>query len=765
MSSGWTSRRARVGRVFIAAAIGLIATGHAFDAQREDPPPSAPRGFTRADVRPEPVVIHGPFDLTATDLSRLAKKKAAPKEMKEDRTVNVFDPAIEPECPSIGCIDRWLPDDLLLRKTPRPTTQIDTGITGGTGFDLQVAASDAYLVVAGSRTIYFMDKAGALLENDGGSSVYTSKVLFKPLLDDANLTLNLPPGLPSGVPDVDSNYLLDTVFDVHVLFDEYRRRFWIAALAINNDTDIAAPFSPIALAARRNKFFAAVSKTQDPRDGFFLYWWDAVIGDGTCNTQGGCGGTFKSVMPLTNAVIDLPILPGDKVDYPSIGISQHFFLATSTLYNSPPDQQEQNNKNNRYYPIWRMPAAAMAGGQCALQCVGYVQAIGDKRKIAQPAVHHGPAPSALSFIAERVADGDAQYIVLWAFDNSPQAAVWSAAVPIETPRKPAYALQRPTFPEIPHPRRLGFRIGSPAPMKAAFRGQRFYTTLQDCVGWENEEPCVAAIRVIGIDVVQQTLVMEQSFGLRNMFDDGPADRVAYLWPSLEVNQDDTVVVGYVRSATPLYPEARYSAWFSGDGSISASQVLRKGEYTLGANDPAPKDDPAFDLDFTGITVDPFDDTSVWMALAFGFRTKADPESGRWQLTVGKVFGQKVSDLAFAELELANPPAQSIQELKPTVRIRNQGDGDAPATTLELRVSADPLLSSNDPIIATCPVPALASGQDTPLFTVPVSASGALPGGAYYVFALLDVGHVAQEYSEDNNREVVIGRALARKKNK
>src|SRR5262249_41070377 len=58
-----------------------------------------------------------------------------------------------------------------------------------------------------------------------------------------------------------------------------------------------------------------VSKTEDPRDGFYTYWWDETIKNGsTNNPQGGSDPVFK--------------ISGEGADYPSIGISPQYFVAT-----------------------------------------------------------------------------------------------------------------------------------------------------------------------------------------------------------------------------------------------------------------------------------------------------------------------------------------------------------------------------------------------------------------------------------------------------
>lgn len=737
----------------------LVAFGFAdieFRAQREEP--RLPPGFDRAGVRPTPVDVHGPFDLTSRDLNRLKKVESK----QPERSLGAIDHDLERLEPCAGrdCIPPPRSDDGSDGQTPRFTSQWDTDIAGMN--DLNIAVSPGYVVVAASRRIYFYEKSGQPLQDATGEDHYSALTFFKAALDDANTTLNLPPGLP---PDsnakqcfdvlVDDGFLLDTVFDVHVLFDSYRQRFWVAGLAINKDTDALSCTDPLGLIARRNKYVAAVSKTTDPRDGFYLYWWDAVIGDGTCNVDGGCGDTLTTIDPITLVAEQLPIMPSDKVDYPSIGISQKYFLATSTVYNSPPQGLDQDQKNPRYLPLFALPADLMTSGQCSTQCAGFVHAVGKKKIIAQPAVHHGVEPFGHSYFSYLLEVGGQWNVIVWALDNSPQPTLARnlyAMDPGDVPATPDFTVQKPwvgqgSDPDIPNPQRLRSAVTGQA-MKASFRGTQLHLTTQNCTSWGGIDPCLGSIRVLGIDVVQNVIVRERTFGLRNKFDDAPTDRVSYLWPCLEVNKDDALVVGYVRAGETFHPEARFSAWMADDPDLLPSRLLRVGEYPVGQNVPPGEDEPVGRLDFTGMAVDPFDDTAVWMALAFADRAQPTSTSGRYRLTVGKVFGELHSDLLPAHFALVGHP-MSLQQIQTDLTIHNQGDGAAPQTVGQLFLSTDPFLSSNDTWLKTfavLPLPAGASAS----YTVSSAVVGGLPKGKYYVFVLLDVGNLAHEYIESNN---------------
>src|SRR5262249_4126649 len=147
-------------------------------------------------------------------------------------------------------------------------------------FDAQIAVSHGYLIVATGHNMRFYGKDGKPLESKeaGGGTlgIITTTQLFgdEEMQEEIAASLNLPrryAGLDS-----------PTYIDLRIKFDEYRKRFWIIS-ELNNKQDYSAVIEDgdrRAYYARRNRIVAAVSRTQDPRDGFYLYWWEGSVDDG-----------------------------------------------------------------------------------------------------------------------------------------------------------------------------------------------------------------------------------------------------------------------------------------------------------------------------------------------------------------------------------------------------------------------------------------------------------------------------------------------------
>ena len=177
---------------------------------------------------------------------------------------------------------------------------VDPGIAVGTSY---VLVSDAVNGIA----VY--DKTGKLIPPKSGQSDFANpfsiRSLFSKVKADIDPTLNMPSHLPTGFPREIEGY-----GDVRIMFDGYRKRFWIYAQAKNElhgfTTDQDIVDHPNIKVARRNKAAVAVSKTEDPRDGFYTYWWNETIHNGECNKFKGCSDpVFKT--------------SGEGADYPSIG--------------------------------------------------------------------------------------------------------------------------------------------------------------------------------------------------------------------------------------------------------------------------------------------------------------------------------------------------------------------------------------------------------------------------------------------------------------
>jgi len=725
----------------------VITAGSVVRSQGSTNPPFDER-FRPVEVSTGRVDVRGPFPLSSRQLARLAAYPG-PKPNREEDDVEE-EVGLDDEPPCLECmfsaeVDPE-PPTLELRRTPPPTSAftVDQSVS-----DPQIAAGRTYLVVTLARKIAFFSKDGTQLQ-----PIISAGAFFQPLTDVINASIVEPAGSD---PDI---WGIDTYYDMRTLYDPYRHRFWISGSAINNKA--AQSQDPLIKVMRRNFIVAAVSITEDPRDGWYLYWWQATWDNYAC-------------APNCSAVVG--------ADYPSIGISQDFFLQEIGA--------GENKAGKNYSHVVVIDANALASGS---NCCGFhfwnftmpdgcVQLRGD---VLQPAIHHGNPWNADLYASTWVypdpgqpncpggqtrtnADPDKYNVVIWAITGTAQTPkVYSRAVPVKAfaaniPLKPGYtkvsqmnAEQRPTA-QTPTPNFLYLSNIGNILQKTSYRDGSLYVTWQDCVNWAQSSTCYTSVRLVRIDMINGFQVtIDRSFGLRNVYDDKPGDFVYYGVPSVEVNADGNMAIVYQRSGKTVFPEARFSVYLAHDVDVLPSRALQTGDAPVGYNAVPGAEGTAGNLDVSGVSVDPFDDTAIWMIHGFG------TQSGLWgayRLAVGKVFGRTYPDL-IPDGTTMPASAKQKQTIALQATVRNQGDGPSTATTVQLDlVSTDPL---------TVPVP-FCEAAVSPMVSKGFQAANCtgaipdtLPPGNYHVRASVDPANTVLEYSDTNNVVVTAAVMLVKK---
>jgi hypothetical protein len=132
-------------------------------------------------------------------------------------------------------------------------------------------------------------------------------------------------------------------------------------------------------------------------------------------------------------------------------------------------------------------------------------------------------------------------------------------------------------------------------------------------------------------------LIDDRFG-KNSVTDPPGSVFSYYMPTLAVNQDGTMLISYCRAGPGLFPEARYSVYYAKESIQRASELVQKGEYPVGM------EDPNFNMlanrattgrfDFGGISLDPVDDRSFWIVNVYG--AKVSPGLGGYKIVVKQV---------------------------------------------------------------------------------------------------------------------------------
>ncbi|HET7618494.1 MAG TPA: CARDB domain-containing protein [Vicinamibacterales bacterium] len=736
----------------IRLAAGLAVFLLASDTARVAPQSTRPGGpgdsrVPTVSAQSATFALHGPFALSGRRLARMALQPDILPILDEEEQDEV-----EPlDCEDCPVISARIGEPEAAPQTPPPTTTPWSGAISMGGVDPQIAAGTSYLVVTTTGRIAFYDKAGALLTDGSGNTLNPIAVqtLFTDLIADMNSSLNLPDGADP------ATYQLSRFYDARALYDPFRHRFIIAALAGNGVPRGVDPntgknvFTTMDRAARRTKIMAAVSRTEDPRDGWLLYWWNAVVDDGLCNdpSVNTCDGTYNE--------------PGDAGDYPSLGISDRFVVVTNHVGRYDPARpNEPGSSVERYGIIHVLSADSLAGlappsPSWAYWDIPYPNDQVTANYVMQPAVQHTPDPLGFTFVAANAfSDGRHDTLAVFGFsplDGAVAPPLRGASVKVQTIVYPTDGPQKDG--NVVGGALLNIKGVATPPLKATYRDNRLYVTWHTCRDWTDSKTCAAAVQIVKVETsgfVNGTLgddpSIDRVFGWRNALEDPPSTLAWYGLPAVEVNRNGDMAIVYVRSSAGLYPEARYSVYPGNWNDVLPSRVLKAGEGPLGKNQ----------TDTAGIAVDPFDDTAIWMADSYAYNPNPGVSQAQQRLAVGKVFGRAHPDLVIKTLSYAVSSGKEGTTVTGTVRVRNQGDGDAGPSRLIVALTRKGNGSLAQIPLRSAQVAALASGGEhvvTFSRLLPRTCRGCGPavrGLGWDLVAHADFDQVVAEYSETNN---------------
>ncbi|MGZ4248474.1 MAG: PKD domain-containing protein [Solirubrobacteraceae bacterium] len=606
------------------------------------------------------IVRHGPFVLTAAKLARF----------RPGRVVAGDDYSV-PRRPTCSVPARCLSEAAArmasgpLLSAPLTANLTDPFLKSALGVaDPQIAAGPVYLATTQRNVFAIFDKSGVPVSQTlfGAPASFRPDLcdMFSPLLGDLNAHADLPGGA-TGI-DVANGWGFDcgpsgvgkTFYDARIVWDDFRHRYWIAALAINHkvaetihaDKVAGTPVPPDILGARRGKFVVAVSQTDDPRGGWNEYWFDANKGDGQCNP---------------NCTVE------NGADYPFIGISHHFFLWSSV---AGPEADPYRN-------VAVINADWMASaGSCSFEC-GWDFTnfnIDPVTENLDPVVDHGAAPDHTAML---IAPRGNNRIALWTLKVSNGSPSWSAVAVNVNPFNGPTVVDQPSTASNPHPQQLNLGNAGNNVMRAVYRDSRLVLTFAECKVWSGTNTCTTAVRLIQLRHTPSGWVVhrDQTLG-RAEPPDPPGTVAGYADPEVELNKDGDIAVDYLRSGKTVLAQARYSTYLHNQNALGASQLIAAGDSIVGGK--ATADSPiCCNIDTGGISIDAFDDEGIWMMHGYG-------HSGGYALGVAKVFGATHPDVILAGINLAAlrfaAGSWQTDRYRLTLTVRNQGDGLANATT-------------------------------------------------------------------------------------
>jgi len=573
------------------ARLSVVSAGNGADgpARLTEPIPAAPPSVRTFNGTSNTFPVHGPFS-TTTGIKLTPRHPQKPKIEFEDEAVLVT-PAIKDSGATPSSGGKEVGDSTIAAgDIPKVFQGFDVSSTGLETRDLQIAASHTHVVITSYDQVTFWTRDGQLL------SELNTVDFFKSVKDDIDKTLKDP---ADASKLVSAQNPINEFYDNRIIFDTYRNRFWLVSLTRN-----MGPGSPN-VAHRVTVSSIAVSKTENPQDGWYTYW----------------------MAPCR--------------DYQGIGISKKLFVVG---YSS----------GSEYGFLSALDATQLANGMAGQKATvlgGFKNPNGTSASAyMQPALQYGPSYKDLQFFVSN--PGDGKNNIVWALDPADLTQLLQVAVPVSPYMSPKIVPQA-SHPEIPHPQLIWpvwggastpFR-GPGMVMKAIYRNNRLYWVWDDSIPGDARQ--IRFIRLNRVDVTlfptyllvgQGSPAIDRRFGKRNAADP-PNDIFSYYMPALAVNKDGTMVITYSRTGVTIWPEARYSVYFEKDSDIRPSQLLRKGDYPIGVEDPTsgqPADyrTAAGIFDYNAAAVDPVDDRSVWTINVYA--TKSQAGAGQYSLLVKRI---------------------------------------------------------------------------------------------------------------------------------
>jgi hypothetical protein len=562
----------------------------------------------------------GPVVISEDDV--LAFEPPPPVEIPSAQDKGNQVPVVPPiEAPGVPDGATSGPEDQPLPQSELPKVSASAvGDFASTGFpaDAQIATSRTHIIVSGARAIAFYQRnllgtpvnptdenAPTQLQFTGVNAIFAGLITS---VNNAGITLQ---GATSGNVNP-----LGAYFDTRVLYDSFRSRFFITVLV--NTTNSTFPTLTM----------TAVSVDENPMNGFFTYWWHAVVPE-----------IFRT---------------GDAGDYPSIGISGDLFVETVNVGRANGTQEHLVNLFSVDDMATGLPYNSLRGWRYWSLVNADNRNIG--ATVVQPTVQH--SNDNVHFLVNH--EGTARRLQIWRISNlnpfvAGQQRLEVAAVdllsdfasPVEGQDDMA-SCQVPLGPIVVTVTcRIQFTNLGNDVLKASYRAGQLYMTMQDARDWDRNGVIYTSVRLVRMGVQgypslpQSNITIDRTFGSANVIEDQPdtpALRFHYGWPAVEANAQGDIVVMYARTGQTINPEARYSVRLAADPDMRPSRVLKVGDAPYMITYPNVLQSGLFRWgDTAGASVDPIDDTGIWIAQQYATAT-ATNQNGNFGIWIGKVFG-------------------------------------------------------------------------------------------------------------------------------
>jgi hypothetical protein len=560
--------------------------------------------------------------------------------------------------------------------SPDATYTFDTGpdsdtniAQGGWPGDSNVAASSTHVCLTARGAFACYDKGGQLVALGAGTTAKPYK---------ASEFFNLS-GLSPPLPNV--SVLPDPVKDGRVVFDPNRGRFFFVFQSREGPGN--------------ERLLIAVSKSEDPRDGFWTYgdYPNQLNPDGTPAGQ----------------------------DYDRIGINHDWFLVS-------------NGMGDAGQIHFMYTAADLASGQTPTR-------VQWSHSLAQGAA---PVAQSTSSDAYWVNRDDATHVSVWAVRNGVvyrHTAVYQLGSNTgDVPGDPRKAPQKDDGTKSPMPA-IDFTNIKREPQEVDMRGNLLTWAANETHTW-NPLWTANVFRLVQLDVSSYwstgsiPVTIDHMVG-GNAPGDPPGEIFDYGWPGVASNANGDLVIGSVRTDASIYPELRTSVWQAGSSAIdsdvmagiSTGSDLNGGYHMAGA---AP--DPTT--------------SGVYLSQMI---TAPLPDGAWWYIHVWKVLGWNLPDLMTTKFT-APANVQLDVPFTVTVTVQNQGDWPMPSSQGAIYLDiGNSIIPSLDPQIGTFYTPSLSINATAVMnVTCTIPSSLGTLSGTWTIGPALDRGAAAAEQSERNN---------------
>ncbi len=466
-------------------------------------------------------------------------------------------------------------------------TAIRTGVNSA-GWDPMLAVGHQFIIVSQDHEVAFFDRQGQRLAPRGGLPVQMSmETFFATFLardngdgtpNEHNINRHIGTGAWFSECDLaaTSQPCIVEFYDTRVTYDRTSRRFVIVSAARGDGMSFdTATLTRQTDPGVRRYFAVAVSKTEDPRDGFWQY------------------------MTTESNYSDWPRVVAQH----GVVVMAHNSYQTEEVREGPAPTayvfaMDSMRTGRARVPSWKLYSRETGGS-------------------IVPVANHGIITGNWTSLSRRADD----VLHLYSFRT---LALLSQASGLAHDSVDVGA-------GLPDKRNLfDVRRGNSLYIAGHLK-------VTDAV--TNTRPARYSVRVVRVPLalgsagrpVPSTSAslgfLDTYFGKRAP-SDGATDLVSYEVPSIAVTANGDMVFVYgripVQTAAPLFPEARYSVHYADSRGLRRSRLLQAGEWMP----LAPFNDDATTatvvtftngpgkLDHTAAVVDPVDDRTVWMAAAF-----------------------------------------------------------------------------------------------------------------------------------------------------